>query len=149
MVAVANRAANTVSEQTGKAVQDYDTDTFAVTLCSDTFAASAAFTNISQFTAVASAGWGESATKPNDPTWTLAGADSTLQAVSVSWLQDANGPENIQVAVLHNTGAGAGNDDVTNVIDVAAANAGNPVSLRTGALNVNFSASPTLVVTRS
>lgn len=137
-------AAVSASEQTGKTVHDWENDTFSVTLCSDTFVAAANFTNISQFTPVT-----PSAVQPNNPTWTRSGANSTLQAPTVSFSQDAGGAEDIRTAVLHNTQAGVvGNDDVVTVVDLTT-DGTTPVSLRTGAININFANSATLVVTRT
>lgn len=135
-------AAVSVSEQTGKTVHDYENDTFAVALCSNTAAAAANFTNISQFTKVTG---GSYADQPNNPTWTRAGDVSTLQAANVGFAQDAAGPEDIRTAVLFNTQAGVvGNDDVVTVVDLTT-DGTTPISLRTGAININFGSSPTLV----
>ena len=144
------RAADSVSEQTGLKLQDYGVDQLAVILVSDTFAASADFINISQFTEVSTAGTSYTGAQNTTGTWTRAAlSDQTnLQAGNVSWAQDASGPVDIRCAVLHNTAAGVvGNGDVITVVDMTA-DGTTPVSLQAGALNVNFASSVTMSVSR-
>ncbi len=141
------RAADSVSEQTGKKVFDYAADQLKVLLASDTFAACADFTDVTQFTEVTGTGYtagGENTTG----TWTRsANSDiSELQAGDVSWAQDAGGPTDIRVAVLYSSAVGA--DDVITVVDVTTDAGVTPVSLQAGALNVNFSNSVTMRVQR-
>ena len=140
-------AADSVSEQTGLKLQDYANDQLAVMLASDTFAAAADFINISQFTEVSGTGY---ARQNTTGTWTRTGNSdiSQLQAGDVSWAQNAGGPTDVRVAVLHNTAAGVvGNGDVITIVDMTA-DGTTPVSLQAGALNVNFSNSVTMRVQR-
>ena len=145
------RAADSVSEQTGLKLQDYGVDQLAVILVSDTFAASADFINISQFTQVSTGGTEYTGAKNTTGTWTRSALSdiTSLQAGTVQWGQDPAGPTNIQCAVLHNTAAGAvGNGDVITVVDLTDDNGITPVSLVAGALNVNFANSVTMTVQR-
>lgn len=140
------RAADSVGLQTGKTIHDWDAagDQFTVALVSDTYAASEAFTNISQFTKVTGGSYAD-----NNVTKTFTRSDetSTLQVANTSWAQDGAGPTDIRCAVLFNSDAGAvGQDDVISVIDLTA-DGTTPISLQTGALNINFSTSPTLQIT--
>ena len=137
----AQRAADSVSEQTGLKLQDYANDQLAVILVSDQFAATADFINISQFTEVATTGTSTRAALSDE---------TQLQAGNVSWAQDAGGPTNIQCAVLHNTAAGVvGNGDVITVVDLTSDEGVTPVSLVAGALNINFASSVTMTVARA
>ena len=140
------RAADSVSEQTGKKVFDYAVDQLKVLLASDTFDACADFTDTTDFTEVTGTGYtagGENTTG----TWTRgANSDiSQLQAGDVSWAQNAAGPTDIRVAVLYSSAVGA--DDVITVVDLTT-DGTTPVSLVAGALNVNFSNSVTMNVQR-
>lgn len=139
------RATNAVSEQLGNATQDYGSDVIKVALCSDTYAASAAFTNFSQFTECSGTGYiagGE--TSP--ATWTRSGSKSTLQLTTVSWSQNGAGPTDCRVAVAYNSDSGAtDNDDVISVTDITVDGA-TAESLQVGPINVNYTTTPTLEV---
>ena len=147
----AQRAADSVSEQTGLKLQDYANDQLAVILVSNPFASTADFINISQFTEVATTGTSYTGAKNVTGTWTRdALSDETrLEAGNVSWAQDAGGPTDIQCAVLHNKAAGVvGNGDVITVVDLTSDEGVTPVSLVAGALNINFASSVTMTVKR-
>lgn len=141
------RAADSVSEQTGLKNQDYGVDQLQVALCSDTFAATADFINLSQFTQVAT-GAGYTGPLNTTGTWIrAANSDLTeLQVGSVGWSQNAGGPADIRTAVLFNSAA-IGSGDVITVVDLTT-DGTTPVSLVTGALNVNFANSVTMQVSR-
>lgn len=136
-------AANTVSEQIGKTTQNWSTDSYVVILCSDEFAAVAAFTNRSQFTEVSGGAYAPIAITQ---TFTRAGADSTFQATDVRWAIDASGPQDIRIAVVVNITA-VGQDDVLTVIDLTT-DGTTPIDNQVDPISINFASSPTLVVSR-
>ncbi len=138
------QAANTVSEQTGKKIHDWSVDTLVCALCSDTFAAVAAFTNFSQFTEVTG---GAYAAQNPTLTWTLSAAKSTLQLGNLVWAQDASGPQDVRIAVVYNSTV-VGQDDVVTVVDLTT-DGTTPIDLQAGPLAVNFASSPTLEVDRN
>lgn len=139
------RAADSLAEQLGKKVHEFGAagDQLKCALVSDTFAASEAFTNFSQFTEVTGSGYTAGGNNVTN-TFTRSNETSTLQVANTSWSQDASGPADIRCAVLYNSQAGVvGNDDVLTVIDLTS-DGTTPISLQTGALNVNFSTNPTV-----
>ncbi len=135
-------AANSVSEQMGLKLQDYAVDQLQVALCSDTFAAAALFTSLTQFTQVAT-GAGYAGPVSTTGTWVRSGSKSSLQAGDVSWAQNAGGPADIRIAVLFNSAVIT--DDVLTIVDLTA-DGSAPVSLVAGPLSVNFATSVTMEV---
>lgn len=137
------RAADSASEQIGKKVHDWVADTIQVALCSDTFAASAAFTNFSQFTEVAG---GVYTAQTPSKSFTRSGSKSTLQLGNLNWAQDPANPQDVRVAVAHNSTV-AGNDDVVTVVDLTT-DGSTPIDLQAVPLAINFASLPTLEVDR-
>ena len=137
------QAANAASEQIGKKVHDWVADTLQVALCSDTFAAVAAFVNFSQFTEVT--GGIYSAQTPTK-SFTRSGSKSTLQLGNLNWAQDPANPQDVRIAVVHNTTV-AGQDDVITVVDLTT-DGTTPIDLQAAPLAINFASLPTLEVDR-
>ena len=140
------RAADTLAEQFGKTVHSFGPagDQLKAMLCSNTFAASEAFTNISQFTEVVGTGYTAGGNNITTTSFSRTDEVTTLQCADTSWAQNGAGPTDVRVCVLYNSAAGAvGNDDVLEVIDLTSDGTA-PVSLQAGAINVNFSTNPTV-----
>lgn len=134
------QAANSLSEQTGLKLHDFVADGLLCALCSNTYAAAAAFTDFSQFTEVTG---GTYAAQTPTRSWTRSGGKSTLQLGNVSWSTDPANPQDVRTAVVYNPVA-ASNDLIT-VVDLTA-DGTTPIDLQTDPLVVNFASSPTLEV---
>lgn len=138
-----SRGPDIVSEDQGETRKDYAGHVLKVALCSDTFAASAAFISLSQFTEVAGAGYTAGGEISNS-TWDRAANITDLNMANVGWAQNASGPTDIRTAVVYDSDASLGGvEDVITVIDLTT-DGSTPVSLVAGALNINLSTNPVL-----
>lgn len=135
------QASDIVTEQTGKVVHNWVTDTLEVFLASNTYAAASGFTTKAQFTEVVG---GAYAAQPQTQTWIRSGPDTTLQGTNVTWGTDPAGPQDIRIAVLNNVTA----NEVVSIIDLTA-DGTTPIDNQANAIAVNFASSPTLQVIRT
>ena len=138
-----SRGPDIVSEDQGETRKDYAGHVLKVALASNTFAASAAFVSLSQFTEVVGTGY-TAGGEISNATWDRTNNVTDLNMANVGWAQNAAGPTDIRTAVVYDDDASlAGSEDIITVIDLTT-DGTTPVSLVAGALNINLSTNPVL-----